>query len=747
MDESSAANRSQAELTAAPPKAFIAERYRVLSVLGEGSSGIVYLCEHTALAKAVAVKVLHRELADNAGLVARFTREAQTAARLDHPNSVHVMDFGQDRDGMLYLVMEYIDGLDLSQWLDEKLPLDDERIVHFMSCILSALSAAHALGIVHRDLKPENVLVRLAEPGSAEADIVKVCDFGVAQLSPVRIARSGSFPISSDSRRVTGEGMMVGTPWYMSPEQARAEALDARSDIYSAGVVLFQLLTRTLPFLGDDVMAVAIMHCTTPPPPPSGYGAVHPGLEAVCLKALSKTPEARYQSAAEMLSALRTAMTTHPGRRSLARVSRTSLTALVPVTARPELPSTTPMATPSVRQIPASTPPSRKIRPSLLLAGVATTLLGGLAVPRLLTSENAVVTTLSAAASRSVSMLDQTFGSRGAPQPRAAEAPIHDDPEIGQALQTETSPLIAADGLPVATTELGLPTSSTGAIVSEAGEEVLSPPPVRAQAVKPASRSDNATRKPTTAPAGSSPLAAAANHAPASSPPAAAGQVPTSKPAATPLLAATSQTPASAPLPPAASPASISDAAGGLNKPNAPLLTAAAPHAFGSRSTAEEPDSLPETASAAAASAAEIALATIPPATPAAAQPAAKASVVKTVEVTPQTTTPVKLARVDIAAEHLPPGTSRASLRSALNQPALLGCYSQAQLRVPTAALSGTALELKTNTSGRIVSAHASNTALPQPLRECLEQVARSGNVRTGEGGEVHVTVELLPSP
>ncbi|HET8936946.1 MAG TPA: serine/threonine-protein kinase [Polyangiales bacterium] len=703
MDESGAANRSQAGLATVPPRAFIAERYRVLSVLGEGSSGIVYLCEHTALAKAVAVKVLHRELADNTALVARFTREAQTAARLDHPSSVHVLDFGQDRDGMLYLVMEFVDGPDLSQLLDDKIALDDERIVHIMGCILSALSAAHALGIVHRDLKPENVLVRLAEPGSGEADVVKVCDFGVAQLSPVRIARSGSFPIGTQSRRVTGEGMMVGTPWYMSPEQARAEALDARSDIYSAGVVLFQLLTRTLPFLGDDVMAVAIMHCTTPPPPPSGYGAVHPGLEAVCLKALSKTPEARYQSASEMLTALREAIATQPGRRSLARVSRTSLTALVPVAARPELPSTTPMASPSVRP----PPPSRKLRPSLLVAGVATTLLGVAAVPRLLPSRHALVDTLSAAASRSASVLEQTFGSRGAPQPRAAEAPIHDDPEMAEAL-----PLAAAESLPPATAELGLPT----------GASILETPlatPARAPAPRPTA-------------------AVVTSRSPVSN----------SKLATAPLAAA-------ATAPESTGSASVGEPTAGLSGPNAQLLTAAAPQGFGSRPVvsnapvnAEERDAVPETASEAATSAAEIALATLPATPPpTAAAPAAKVAAEKIAEVRPKTTTPVTFARVDIAAEHLPPGTSRASLRSALNQAALLGCYTQARLRAPTAILTSTALELKTNTSGRIVAAHADNPALPQALRECLEQVARSGNVRTGEGGEVHVTVELLPSP
>lgn len=783
MDESSAANPSLAELTVAPQRTHIAERYRVLRVLGEGSSGTVYLCEHTALVKAVAVKVLHRELADNAGLVARFTREAQTAARLDHPNSVHVMDFGQDRDGMLYLAMEYVDGPDLAQLLAQNIPLDDARIVHFMTCILSALSAAHALGIVHRDLKPENVLVKLADPGSPAPDVVKVCDFGVAQLSPVRVVRSsGAIPISSETRRVTGEGMMVGTPWYMSPEQARAQASDARSDIYSAGVVLFQLLTRTLPFVGDDVMAVALMHCTTPPPPPSGYGAVHPGLEAVCLKALSKTPEARYQSATEMLTALREAVATQVASRSLARSSRTSLARVAPVSARPEIVSTTPLATPSLRE-----QAPRKMKHSLLVAGVATTLLGVAAVPRFLPSQHAVVTTLSAAASRSASMLEQTFGSRGAPQPLAADAPIQDDPEIASPANDDLPLGATLESLPLAATELGLPdqTASSSNLPDRsraAGARKLETPgaaPARGEGAKPASSPR----------AGALPVASAQGAASESSSsvgtPAGAQRVTatlsanTTAPATSLLSAATTTAsfgrPTDATDRPAVAPASAGlgrstsgagaplTAAGATSSPSpgSDLLLATAVLPVSSRSAEGKPatqqapaglqapprspasaelDGLPESASEAAASAAAIALSTLP-------APGAKPAVQPTAaKPAAPLTKPLTFRRVEIAADHLPPGTSRASLRGALSHVSLLGCYTQAQQRMPTAELTGTAVELRTNTSGRVVSAHATNSALPQPLRDCLEQVARSGNIRTGEGGEVRVTVQLLPS-
>jgi hypothetical protein len=199
-----------------------------------------------------------------------------------------------------------------------------------MSQVLSALAAAHALGIVHRDLKPENILVRAASDASGAADgkpvdDVKVCDFGIAQLSPIRLTG----PASGQAPRmhaVTAQGRVVGTPAYMSPEQARAEAQDARSDIYAAGVVLFQLLTRTTPFVAETPLSVAVMHCVTPPPPPSGFRPVNPALEAACLKALSKTREARFQTAREMQLALEAAVgkrATQPaGRRSVAPTAR-----------------------------------------------------------------------------------------------------------------------------------------------------------------------------------------------------------------------------------------------------------------------------------------------------------------------------------------------------------------------------------------------------------------------------------------
>jgi serine/threonine-protein kinase len=313
-------------------------------VLGEGSCGVVYRAKQLALDKTVALKVLHRTMSKDPAVVERFHREARASSRLDHPGSIRVFDFGQEDDGLLYLVMEYVEGRDLLSVLTTE-NLDARRIAVIVAQVLAALAVAHEQGIIHRDLKPENILVTKGVTDDGETiDVVKVCDFGIAALA-------------KSDLQLTARGLVVGTPEYMSPEQARGLPLDGRSDVYAVGVVLYQLLTRRVPFGGVTPVATAIMHVTTPVVPPSKVAPCDPTLEEVCLRALAKDREQRYASAREMRAALRAVLT--------ARGSK-----------RPPLPSLRPSADSNEIQVASTTiepklPPQRRRSPVLALLLVA----------------------------------------------------------------------------------------------------------------------------------------------------------------------------------------------------------------------------------------------------------------------------------------------------------------------------------------------------------------------------------------
>jgi eukaryotic-like serine/threonine-protein kinase len=412
MSEGEHTSRQAAE--GASPGTLVADKYRVLRALGHGAMGTVYLCEHLTLDKPVAVKLLHPELAQNPEIVARFQREALAAGRLDHPHSVRVMDFGQDVSGYLYLAMEYVEGRDLFQVLQEEWPLSDQRIVNIMSQVLSALSAAHALGIVHRDLKPDNILLRTPAQGASH-DHALVCDFGIAQLSPIRLSELGS-TAHARLNSATAHGTVVGTPAYMSPEQARGDEQDGRSDIYAVGAVLFHLLTRTPPFVAETPLSVAVMHCSTPPPPPSNFAAVNPELEAVCLKALSKTPAARFQSAHEMQIALEAVVA--PARR-LQRLS----SAAPPTLNGPRISIDTRASslTPFERVIAMAPPGSRST--ALLGAAFVTALLGLVSVPRLLSGRHEP-TLAAAPQSTPAETITRAAAAAALPQPSAASLSV-----------------------------------------------------------------------------------------------------------------------------------------------------------------------------------------------------------------------------------------------------------------------------------------------------------------------------------
>ena len=275
----------------------IAGKYEVEALVGQGAMGCVYRARQCALGTTLALKVLHRQLAGEPMFAARFLREAQAASRIDHPSSMRVVDFGEEPDGLLYIAMEYVDGRTLAQVIEEDAPLPVARIVDIASQALAALAVAHDLGVVHRDLKPENIMIIEGSDDEGRVhDLVKVCDFGVAKLLEGG-ARGPS---------VTAQGVVVGTPEYMSPEQARGESLDARSDIYAMGVLLFQLMTGKVPFDSSTAFGTALMHVNDEPTRPRILNPrVDSRLEKICLKAMRKRPDDRHASARELRSELR----------------------------------------------------------------------------------------------------------------------------------------------------------------------------------------------------------------------------------------------------------------------------------------------------------------------------------------------------------------------------------------------------------------------------------------------------------
>ena len=266
----------------------LAGRYSIGRRIGRGGMAEVYAATDERLGRRVAVKLLHTNLATENEFRSRFRREAQAAARMTHPTIVRVFDAGEDQfvraDGfevtVPYIVMEYIDGVQLGELIGTP-ALTPEKIAKYMAGLLTSLEYSHRAGVVHRDIKPGNVMI-------TTDDQVKVTDFGIARA------------ISDTAGTIAQTTAFLGTASYFSPEQARGETVDGRSDLYSAGVVLYEMLTGQVPFQGDSAVAVAYQHVTEPPKRPSQVNpAVTPALDAVVLKALAKRREDRYQTAAE----------------------------------------------------------------------------------------------------------------------------------------------------------------------------------------------------------------------------------------------------------------------------------------------------------------------------------------------------------------------------------------------------------------------------------------------------------------
>ena len=282
-------------------------KYELLELLGQGAMGIVFKARHADLHRNVAVKVLHPEVLHDPMAPARFQREARAASRLEHPNSVQIMDYGQDGD-VFYIVMEFLEGQSLFDLVQaEGGRLDLRRTVDLMAQVCAALAVAHDAGIIHRDMKPENIMVvRRLDDDGVEREVVKVCDFGIAKIQAVELAeaptQTGPAPAVT---QLSTAGQICGTPAYMAPEQARSEPLDARCDIYACGVILYYLATNHVPFHAETPIGLLLQHLTVPPHPPSDLVAgVDPGLERVILTCLRKDREDRWGSARELRAAL-----------------------------------------------------------------------------------------------------------------------------------------------------------------------------------------------------------------------------------------------------------------------------------------------------------------------------------------------------------------------------------------------------------------------------------------------------------
>jgi len=270
----------------------IAERYRIVEAVGRGGMGVVYRVEHARIGKLMALKLLTGELSRDAQQVARFKREALLASKLSHPNTVQVFDFGTS-DTMVYLAMELLRGEDLSKLIRREGPLGVERTAKIIVQICSSLAEAHDKGIVHRDLKPENIII---VKGQAGEDVVKVLDFGLAKLR--------DSPELSD---VTSRGAIVGTPYYMSPEQIRGETVGPPGDVYSLGALMYACLTGTVVFDAPSPIAVLSLHLTEAPQSPSARRpdlGIPESVSQIVMRTLVKDPALRTQSVQALQQAL-----------------------------------------------------------------------------------------------------------------------------------------------------------------------------------------------------------------------------------------------------------------------------------------------------------------------------------------------------------------------------------------------------------------------------------------------------------
>lgn len=267
-------------------------RYQVERKLGEGGMGVVYLATHVVIGKRYALKVLRGEMATEKEVAERFTQEARAAASIGNEHIIEITDFGRAPDGAPYFVMELLDGKELHDLLEQNPQLEVNRSLRIIAQCCDALAAAHGIGIIHRDLKPENIFLITR---SGNPDFVKVLDFGIAK-------------VARESGRLTRTGMIFGTPQYMSPEQAAGTDIDSRTDIYSLGIIMYEMLCGRVPFEADTFMGVLTKHLYEEPIPPKRLVPavnVPTAVEAVLLKAIAKKPDRRYGSMVEFAQDIR----------------------------------------------------------------------------------------------------------------------------------------------------------------------------------------------------------------------------------------------------------------------------------------------------------------------------------------------------------------------------------------------------------------------------------------------------------
>ena len=273
------------------------EKYRIEERLGIGGMGTVYRARHMLIDRPVAIKVLNQRFVEDDAARARFEREAKAAGRLQHLNAVSVTDFGETSEGYVYIVMELLEGRTLREIVAKEAPLEIARAVSIMLQTAAAVAAAHEAGVIHRDLKPANIFVTQRSDVPA---VVKVLDFGIAKLAAETLDEE-------EPKNLTQFGVMIGTPRYMSPEQCSGLTLTPAADVYSLGVIFYEMLTGSVPFSGSSPLAIAVKHSTDLPRPPREIVMSIPeDLEWLVLRALEKRPQDRPANAAEFRSELLT---------------------------------------------------------------------------------------------------------------------------------------------------------------------------------------------------------------------------------------------------------------------------------------------------------------------------------------------------------------------------------------------------------------------------------------------------------